>query len=66
MLTENRLSGLSLQEMQSTMGADSGMWVWEIIRGVDVSEGASARAVLSASPDSFALQSKPRRKSRAC
>jgi DNA polymerase eta len=29
----------SLQDLQKKLGDESGMWVWEVIRGIDRSEG---------------------------
>lgn len=40
--TELSHSEVPLQELQAKMGTDAGLWVWEIVRGVDYSEGARA------------------------
>lgn len=35
---------VTLPELQSKLGDDSGTWLWEIIRGLDYSEGESSAA----------------------
>lgn len=32
-------SDIGLPEMQAKLGDDSGTWLWEIIRGIDYTEG---------------------------
>lgn len=32
---------VSLDEMQQKYGEEAGLWVWEIIRGIDFAEGQS-------------------------
>jgi len=41
--TVGELKEVELSELQSKLGDDSGTWVWEIIRGLDFSEGEFGR-----------------------